>query len=304
MEVHCQACAGYLASDSQIAKNQRKIKWVVGISLITMIGEVWVGYRSGSMSLVAEGWHMGSHVGALSITLLAYWLAHSPIFSKKLSFGPGKLFPLGGYTSAVILGLVALFILIESVGRFFSPVVIEFDQALAVAATGLVVNVVSAFILKVDHHHGHVHVEGAHAHHHVHDHNIRSAMLHVSADAVTALLALLALALGKFYQWNFFDPVVGMIGAGLIFVWAFQLCKDTAWELLDGHSKSINWPLLRQLVETDGTRIVDFHIWRIAPQAIACELIVQARVARGSEYYRKILAEHFSAKHVVVEERT
>src|SRR5580704_15891640 len=122
MEIRCAECASYLADDIQISKNHAKIKWVVAINLIMMIGEVFVGYAAGSMSLVAEGWHMGSHVGALSITLLAYWLAKSPTIEKKLSFGAGKMIPLGGYTSAIILGLVALLVLIESVERLFSPV--------------------------------------------------------------------------------------------------------------------------------------------------------------------------------------
>jgi cation diffusion facilitator family transporter len=266
---------------------------------------VLLGYQAGSMSLVAEGWHMGSHVGALSITLFAYWLAKSPAIEKRLSFGAGKMIPLGGYTSAVILGLVALFVLIESGERLFSPVVIHFNEALIVAALGLTVNVISALILNVDHHghshehHDHHHNDG-HEHAHIHDHNIRSAFLHVIADAVTSLLAIFALLLGKFFHWNFFDPLVGMVGAFVIFSWSFQLCRDTGWELLDGHSKTVNWPRLRELVETDGSRIVDFHIWRIAPKAVACELIVAAKIPRGHEYYRHILQRHFSARHIVI----
>ena len=133
MEIQCSDCAGFLASDPQIAKNQRKIIWVVGFNLMMMIGEVFVGYSAGSMSLVAEGWHMGSHVGALTITLIAYRLSQSPSMEKRLSFGAGKAIPLGGYTSAVILGLVALLIFVESAQRLFSPVAIQFNEALLVA---------------------------------------------------------------------------------------------------------------------------------------------------------------------------
>ena len=144
----------------------------------------------------------------------------------------------------------------------------------------------------------------AHGHHHVHDHNIRSAFLHVIADAVTSLLAIAALSLGKIYHWNFLDPIIGMVGALVILSWAFQLCRDTGWELLDAHSKTIDWKRLRQLIKVEGTRIVDFHMWRIAPKAVACELIVVAPNPRGIEYYRKILHQQFSVQHSVIEEHS
>jgi len=314
MEMNCQDCAGILASDRQILKNQRRIKWVVAFSLVMMIGEVAVGIIAGSMSLVAEGWHMGAHVGALLITLLAYWLAKHPAIEKKLSFGAGKFIPLGGYTSAIVLGIVALLVFAESVERLISPIAISFNEALWVAALGLVVNIISALLLNSGghehahhgHHHGHDHNHGhscGHDHKHVHDHNLRSAFLHIIADAVTSVLAILALMLGKLFNWGFLDPIVGIIGAMVIFSWAFTLCRDTGWELLDGHSKTIDWPKLRKLVEVDGTQIIDFHIWRIAPTAVACELIVKSQHLRGSDYYRQILANNFSARHVIVEER-
>ncbi|PWU10747.1 MAG: cation transporter [Verrucomicrobia bacterium] len=324
MEIRCQDCASYLTNDVQLAKNQRKIRWVVAFSLIMMIGEISIGYAAGSMSLVAEGWHMGSHVGALTITLFAYWLAKLPSIGKKLSFGAGKLIPLGGYTSAIILGVVAVLVLIESVERLFDPVAIRFDEALLVAVAGLIVNVVSALILNVDHH-GHSHDDHHrdhaldhdhhehdhgdhdrdhhHLHNHVHDHNIRSAFLHVIADTVTSVLAISALLLGKMFNWSFLDPIVGIIGAGVIASWAIQLCRDTGWELLDGHSKTVDWTQLRELLENDGTHIVDFHMWRIAPKALACELIVTTKSPRGHDHYKSVLRKHFSARHIVVEER-
>jgi cation diffusion facilitator family transporter len=313
MELRCPECASYLANDLQIGKNQGKIRWVVAFNLAMMVGEIATGYLTGSMALVAEGWHMGSHVGALSITLLAYRLAKSPKLSQQLSFGAGKLIPLGGYTSAVILAIVALFVLIESVGRLFSPVSIAFDEAIEIALVGLVVNVVGAIILHGGHAHGHVHHapegdhddEPDHDHRqaHVHDHNIRSAFLHIVADAVTSLLAVFALLFGKLYHWVWLDPVIGITGAFVIFSWAFQLCRDTGWELLDGHSRTIDWRKLKEAVERDGTRILDFHVWRIAPTAVACELVVSARTPRGLEHYREILREKFSVQHIVVEER-
>ena len=263
MEIRCPECTSYLANDLQIGENQGKIKWVVLINALMMICEVVMGYYSGSMSLVAEGWHMGSHVGALTITLLAYRLAKSPEVAQRLSFGGGKLIPLGGYTSAIILDIVALLVLTESTQRLFSPAHIQFNEALLVASVGLTVNVVSALILNIGHPHAHNnHLEHEHEgdshedheehhHEHVHDHNIRGAFLHIVADAVTSVLAIMALSLGKLYHWNFLDPVIGIVGAFVIFAWAFQLCKDTGWELLDGHSKTIDWKKLRALVERD-----------------------------------------------------
>ena len=298
MEIQCLDCANYLANDNQLTKNQRKIKWVVSFSVLMMVGEVFLGYSTGSMALVAEGWHMGSHVGALSIALIAYHLAKSPRLDRRLSFGAGKLIPLGGYTSAIILGIVALFVFIESVGRLFVPVNIQFNEAIFVAAAGLSVNVISALLL----HTGHDHAHGPDCRHHVHDHNIRSAFLHVLADAVTSVLALVALTLGKIYHWNFLDPVIGVVGAVVILSWAFQLCRDTGWELLDGHSKTVDWNKLRALVEVPGTKILDFHIWRIAPKAVACELVVSTTHPQGPKHYHKLLRDNFSVQHIVVEE--
>lgn len=297
MEIRCPECTSYLANDLQIGKNQGKIKWVVLINVLMMICEVVMGYYSGSMSLVAEGWHMGSHVGALTITLLAYRLAKSPGVAQRLSFGGGKLIPLGGYTSAIILGIIALLVLIESAERLFSPTHIQFNEALLIATVGLAVNVVSALILNIGHPHAHNH-HHEHHHGHVHDHNIRGAFLHIVADAVTSVLAIMALSLGKLYHWNFLDPVIGIVGAFVIFAWAYQLCKDTGWELLDGHSKTIDWKKLRALVERDGTRILDFHVWRIAPRAVACELVVSSKSLRGLDHYRDILRKEFSVQHI------
>ncbi len=310
MEIRCPECASYLANDVQIGKNQGKIGLMVAFNGAMMLGEIVTGHYSGSMALTAEGWHMGSHVGALSITLLAYKLAKSHRLGQKLSFGAGKLIPLGGYTSAIVLGLIALLVVFESVERLFSPVPIAFNEAILVAGIGLVVNVISAVLLNMEHSHGHARHHG-HEHHshpdphggHVHDHNIRGASLHVVADAATSVLAIMALVLGKIFHWDFLDPFIGIIGSLVIFSWSYQLCRDTGWELLDGHSKTIDWEKLRKLVEIGDTRILDFHVWRIAPQAVACELVVSAKMPRGLEHYREILREEFSVQHIVVEER-
>jgi len=297
----------FLEQDEIIHRNQRKTQYVVVLTSCMTIGEIVAGYFTGSMALIADGWHMASHAGALLIALLAYKLARSPNLSKKLSFGAGKLIPLGGFTSAIILAMVALLIVIDSVTRLFSPVEIQFREAICIACLGLAVNVLSALILNHETHHHHRHHDDDHDHDeeytHIHDHNIRSAFLHVLADAVVSILAIGALLLGMSYHLNWLDPVIGVVGAVVIVSWAYQLCRDTGWELLDGHSKTVNWSKLQKSVEIEGTRILDFHVWRIAPQAIACELVVKTPAPRGHEYYRNLLREKFSIQHMIVEER-
>ena len=309
MEIRCEECLNYLSDDPLIERNQNKTKWVVILTSVMMVAEIIAGSMTGSMALTADGWHMASHAGALLISLLAYHLARSHRMSRHFSFGAGKLIPLGGYTSAVILAIVALLIAAESVGRLVSPVAIEFNEAIGIACLGLLVNIASALILNHDdpahghHHEDHDH-DSDHAHKHVHDHNIRSAFLHVVADAVTSVLAIIALTIGKIYHITWLDSAIGLVGAGVILSWAFQLCRDTGWELLDGHSKTVDWKKLRAVLEVDGTKIIDFHVWRIAPQAIACELVVSAQAPRGLEHYRGLLREKFSIHHIIVEERT
>ena len=305
MEILCQDCSSYVSDDKLIARNQRKTRWVVVITALTMVLEITMGYVSGSMALVADGWHMASHAGALLIALMAYKLANSQKLSRHFSFGAGKLIPLGGYTSAVILAVVAVLILVESLGRLLSPVSINFDEAIGIACFGLFINILSVFILNDDHSHGHDHGhdhEHDHNHNHVHDHNLRSAFLHILLDAVTSVLAIIALLLGKYYHFVRLDPIIGIVGAFVICTWAFQLCRDTGWELLDGHSKTVDWKRLRSRVEIEGSRILDFHVWRIAPKAVACELVVGAARLRGLDHYREILRKDFGVQHIIVEE--
>jgi cation diffusion facilitator family transporter len=311
MEIVCEECASYVLNDKLIEKNHARTQWVVAITGLMMILEITMGYLSGSMALVADGWHMSTHAGALTIALLAYKLARSRRMRKHFSFGAGKLIPLGGYTSAIILAMIALLVFVESVSRLVSPVTIQYNEAIAIACLGLCVNIVSALILHggathTHHHHGDDHDhdhDHDHGRKHVHDHNIRSAFLHVLADAVTSVLAIGALVAAKHFNYARLDPLIGIVGACVIVSWAAQLCRDTGWELLDGHSKTIDWKRLRALVEKDGARILDFHVWRIAPRAIACELVVGARRALGAEHYRKLLRREFATSHVIVEER-
>ena len=282
-----------------------------------MIAEITAGYLTGSMAVVADGFHMASHAGALLIALLAYQIARSQKMSRKFSFGAGKMIPLGGYTSAVILGIVAVLIFTESVERFFSPEQIRYNEAIGIACFGLFVNLLSVLILNQSHDHGHSHDHSSHEHHEhedehdhhhghdhpVHDHNLRAAFLHIAMDALTSVLAIGGLLIAKAKGWTWIDPGVGIVGACMILIWAGQLCRDTGWELLDGHSKTVDWKKLKSQIESDGGRIVDFHVWRIAPKAVACELVVESSQLKGLEHYRRMLKEDFSVQHAIIEER-
>jgi cation diffusion facilitator family transporter len=300
----------YLLKDSKIKSNEKKTLIVVLLTFVTMVIEVSFGYLTGSMALLADGWHMASHVGALGISLIAYKLARSSKMEKKFSFGTGKFVPLGGYTSAIMLGLVALFMGVESVIRFLNPVTISFSVAILVSVVGLVVNVVSAIILSDSHEHHHNHDQdniNSSNHHkeHVHDHNHQSALIHVIADALTSVLAIVALLLGKYFGWHWADPMMGIVGSIVILKWAYNLCKATVWELLDGNSKTITHEQIKSIfLDVEDAEVSDLHIWRVAPNAIACEMMVYNNSPKGSEFYRKRILREFAIEHLIIEERT
>ncbi|AGH94493.1 CDF family Co(II)/Ni(II) efflux transporter DmeF [Pseudobdellovibrio exovorus] len=303
----------YVVQDNQLGKNEKKTFLVVILTFITMVVEISYGYITGSMALLADGWHMASHVGALGISLVVYRLAQSQSLNKKLSFGAGKLIPLGGYTSALMLGLVAVFMAVESFERLLNPVAISFNTAVTVAVVGLVVNIMSVLLLMdshshhdhEDHHQHEAHHEGEdHDHDHIHDHNHRSALLHVMADALTSILAIGALLVGRYFGWMWADPLIGILGSLVILKWAFGLAQDTVWELLDGNSKLIKGEEIRKLFAEDvNVKIADLHVWRIAPSAHACELVIHGQELRGTDYYRQRILEKFNIQHLIIEER-
>lgn len=301
----------YVLSDNKLSKNESRTTIVVVLTFVTMIVEVFYGYLTGSMALLADGWHMGSHVGALGISVLVYKLARSKKFNSRLSFGAGKLIPLGGYTSALLLGLVAIFMMVESLGRFIKPESIEYDMAITVSIVGLVVNLLSAMILwngGDDHHHHHEH-EHEHEHddhhHHVHDHNHEGAFMHVIADAFTSILAIVALLLGKYFSWGWADPLMGIIGALVILKWAKGLMQNTLFELLDGQAKKIKRTDIEKIILSEHrVELVDFHFWRIAPNAYACELVLRSEKMMGASYYRDRILKEYSIEHLVIEENS
>ena len=279
----------YLLSDPTILRNERRTLLVVILTALMMVVEVGYGYWTGSMALLADGWHMASHAAALGISYYAYRFAKSKRFSEFFSFGAGKFIPLGGYTSALLLAVIALLMLWQSVLRLFHPQTILFNEAIFVAVVGLIVNLVCAKILHSgeDHHH---------------DHNMKGAYLHVVADAFTSLLAIFALVVGKFWNQVWVDSVMGIAGSFVILKWSYGLTKETAWELLDGHAKFIDRKDLQKKIEDTGAEVLDLHIWRIAPKVCACELIVKSKEPKGSQFYRDLISQEHMVQHLTIEE--
>jgi cation diffusion facilitator family transporter len=298
----------FAEQDKKIQKNEKKTFIVIVITFVMMVVEIFYGHLTQSMSLLADGWHMGSHVGALGISFFAYRLTRSKRLLNKLSFGTGKIIPLGGYTSAVGLGLVAFIMAVESIDRLLRPVSIQFDEAILVAVIGLIVNAICAFILGSEgHHHDHDHDHGdGHKHdHHHRDHNMQSAFMHVLADALTSVTAIVALLVGKYFNITLFDPLIGILGGIVILRWAYYLMRDTGLELLDAHAAAIDLEKLKELLKSRGAdlEVLDLHVWKIAPSAHAAEIIVCVSELKGADFYREIILKNFSLQHLVIEER-
>ena len=261
---------------------ERKIGLVVALNALTMAAEIIAGTVFGSMALVADGWHMGTHMLALGITLVAYALARRHMRDERFTFGTWKIEILGGYTSAILLGVVALSMCIAAAERIIKPVPIQYDHALLVAVIGLAVNIASALILGIGdggerHGHDHTHLHDEHRNHdhtgarHRHDLNMRAAYIHVVTDALTSVLAIAALVAAKYFSWNFFDPIAGIVGAILILRWTTGLLKASGSILLDSEDGSPLVEEVRSIIESDGvSKISDLHVWQIARNKYAC----------------------------------
>jgi cation diffusion facilitator family transporter len=285
-------------------RNARRTRWVVMLSAAMMVAEIVAGTLTGSMALIADGWHMATHTLALGVSALAYSFAKARSVDRRYSWGTGKVGSLAGFASALGLAAVAVGILLESGSRLLEPRSVEYRDAMLVAALGLLVNLVSAVLLghgerdhgSHDHHHGH-----HHHHHHGHhgDHNLRSAYLHVLADALTSLLAIAALAAGWWWGAGWLDPVVGMVGALVILVWSRGLIVETAGVLLDrvpDESLSAEW---RERIEGPGDVTVhDWHVWAVGPDCYAA--IVSASGAPAAEIRRRLGSDPRLA-HLTVE---
>jgi len=262
-----------------------------------MIVEIAVGLMSHSMALLADGWHMSTHVLAFLITAVAYYFARTQAANARFSFGTGKVGVLGGFTSAVVLSIVAFLMAGESLHRLFVPLEIHFNEAIGIACVGLLVNLGCALLLA-DRHHGHG--DGSA---HSHDLNLRAAYLHVLADAFTSVLAITALTGGKFFGWAWLDPLVGIVGSGVVFSWAYTLLRDTSGILLDRIPASSDLPEeIRRAVENDGDSLVtDLHVWQVGTGKFAAMISIVAHEPKSCDSYRALLRGHSELVHVTIE---
>ena len=306
------------------SRNERRVWLVIALTSAMMVAEIVAGGIYGSMALVADGWHMSTHAGALLITALVYRFARRHAHDPRFSFGTGKLGDLGGFASAVILALISLLIGWESLLRLSDPVAISFDQAIAVAMIGLAVNLACAFLLKDDHHahhhHGHhQHHDHHHRHHDDHDdhhdrhprgapeapardNNLRAAYLHVLADALTSILAIAALLVGRSQGWLWADPLMGIVGALVIARWSVGLIRDTGSVLLDRVPDSQTLPdRIRAEIETGADRIADLHVWQVGPGHHAAIVSLVSTAPRPPSHYKERLARLPELSHVTVE---
>ena len=285
--------------------NERRTLYVVLLTSVMMVIEVAAGLVFNSMALLADGWHMATHAGALGIAVVAYRYARYHSNDNRFTFGVGKVELLGGYTSAIILGVVALLMIWESFNRLLDPLTISFDQAMIVAVIGLAVNLVSAWLLHGGHGHGHGHHHdhGSHHHHHAHtDHNLRGAYLHVMADALTSVLAILALLCGKLLGWIWMDAAMGIVGALVISRWAISLLRDTGRILLDSEIEEEKFEQVRKLVEADAdNRVVDLHLWRMGSQHIGAIVALVTHYPQLPEHYKRLLSSMPEIAHMTVE---
>ncbi len=279
---------------------ERRTRIVIGITAVMMVIEITVGLVSHSMALLADGWHMSTHVIAFLITAMAYYLSRKHSSNAQFTFGTGKIGALGGFSSAVVLAMIALLMAGESAHRLFVPLTIHFNEAIGVASLGLLVNLSCALLLKdTSHHHdGHSHTGG-----HRHDLNLRAAYVHVLADAFTSVLAIIALTGGKFAGWSWLDPIMGIVGSGVVFSWAYTLLRDTSGILLDRTPPSSDLPdEIRRAVESDGDSLItDLHVWQVGTGKFAAIISIVAHQSKSSDEYRERLREHEELVHLTIE---
>jgi len=297
--------------------SERKTLRVVLLTASMMSLEIAAGMVFGSMALLADGWHMGTHAAALGITLFAYRYASRHASDPRYTFGTGKIGVLGGFTSAVVLQIVALIMMFEATRRLFAPQTIRFTEAIAVAVVGLLVNLVSVRLLGTDHHHEeHSHAHEEHDkleehthepddHHHHEDHNLKAAYLHVLADALTSVLAIIALLAGSVFGWVWMDAVMGIVGGLVISRWAIGLLRETGQILLDGQADEKLVTQVRAILENDAdTRLCDLHVWQVGANDAAAIISLVTHYPRPVEHYRGLVNSIPALKHITVEINT
>ncbi|HGM4883854.1 TPA: CDF family iron/cobalt efflux transporter AitP [Pseudomonas aeruginosa] len=289
---------------------ERNTRWAVLLTACMMVAEIAGGWLFNSMALLADGWHMSSHALALGLAVLAYGAARRYANDPRFSFGTWKIEVLGSYTSALLLLLVAGLMLYQSVERLLDPSPIHYQQAMLVAALGLLVNLACAWLLRDGHaHHGHGHSHHHHHHHH-HDHhahrhdlNLRAAYLHVLADAATSLLAIVALAGGLLWNAAWLDPLMGIVGAVLVSVWACGLIRQSSRVLLDAQMDAPVAAEIRAAIASSPlpAELLDLHLWQVGQGKYACLLSLLTTEEGSADYFQRRLAEHEELVHITVE---
>ena len=275
-------------------KSEKRTQIVMILTAATMLIEIVAGFLFGSLALLADGWHMMTHVAAFSITLFAYQYARKNVNNPDYTFGTGKASVLGGFASAVALATIALVMTLESGMRLFDPHVIQFNQAIGVAVIGLSVNVISAWLLQEHHDH-------THEHHHQ-DRNLQAAYVHVLADALTSILAIIALCGGKFLGWIWMDAVMGFVGAAVIAKWSYNLIQDTGVVLLDGAvDRQTRFAVLKAIEEDADNRVADLHLWYLSQDSVAVMISLVTHYPQSPDYYKNLLKHIPSIVHVLIE---
>ncbi|WP_284619258.1 CDF family Co(II)/Ni(II) efflux transporter DmeF [Aquabacterium humicola] len=306
------------SSDAEQRARGRALAGVTGLTLVTMVVELIAGWWSGSLALLADGWHMGTHAAALGGAWFALHWSRKVRDDERYAFGGWKIEVLAGYTSALLLAAVAIGLGLDAVQVLITPRPVAYREAMAVAVLGLVVNLASVWLLSRgqgggpghDHHghgHGHGHAHGHvhghdHGHAHHHDSNFRAAYLHVLADALTSVLAIGALAGGLWFGWGWLDPVVALVGALIIGQWSFGLLRDTATALVDSSAKPMLRDAVRAAIEADGdAKLADLHVWQVGPEAWSVVASVVADDPKPALAYRQRLEGIGGLRHVTVE---
>jgi cation diffusion facilitator family transporter len=296
-------------------KNERRTWAVIALCAAMMVAEIVGGLLFGSIALVADGLHMSTHASALLLAALAYRYARRHADDPRFSFGTGKLGDLAGFSSAIVLLMIAVLIGYEAVARLIAPVPISFNEAIPIAVLGLIVNIVSALLLSGGHDHSHSHDHGhSHEHEDAHEHgdahvhgtahrdnNMRAAIIHVLADAVVSVLVIAGLLLGRTFGWLFMDPLAGLVGAAVIASWSYGLIRDTGAILLDMNPDRGMAERVRATIERDGDRLEDLHLWRLGPGHLGAILSVATTKPRDAGYYRSLLRHFRNLSHVTVE---
>jgi cation diffusion facilitator family transporter len=297
------------------ARRERGVRAVIALTVVTMTLEIAAGYWTGSMALVADGWHMATHVGALGLAAAAYAVSRHFSSHRAFAFGTGKVHALAGYTSAVALGLVALDMVVESISRLLEPRSIDFANSLPVAVVGLVVNLASVKLLHDDTHEPHAHDHEGHDHgdetlarvtgtHAAHDHNHRAAVVHVMADTCTSALAIGALLAGRFLGWTWLDPITGIVGGGVILAWGISLCRNAALDLLNVDPSGQASEEIRVWVEAmHDVQVSDLRVWPLGRGARGCVMTLSAESPRDVSEYRTRVLGAFPFEHLTIEVR-